>query len=68
MAQSIEPIIADLANGWLKSYKLPYKPQHLPLNSEITNEPSFWKSCQTCKNYDVLQRTSETMCLCTVFV
>ena len=37
MAQSIEPIIADLANGWLKSYKLPYKPEHLTLNSEIDN-------------------------------
>ena len=23
--QSIEPNIADLANGWLKSYKLDYK-------------------------------------------
>ena len=23
--QSVEPNIADLANGWLKSYKLPYK-------------------------------------------
>jgi len=33
--------------------------------SELTNEPSFWNGCQTCKNYDVLQRTSETMCLCT---
>lgn len=25
MAQSIEPNIADLANGWLKSYNLDYK-------------------------------------------
>ena len=25
MAQSIEPNIAELANGWLKSHKLPYK-------------------------------------------
>lgn len=25
MAQSIEPNIADLANGWMKSYNLPYK-------------------------------------------
>ena len=25
MAQSIEPNIADLANGWLKNYKLDYK-------------------------------------------
>lgn len=23
--QSVEPNIADLANGWLKSYKLDYK-------------------------------------------
>ena len=23
--QSVEPNIADLANGWLKSYKQPYK-------------------------------------------
>ena len=23
--QSIEPLIADLANGWLKAYKLDYK-------------------------------------------
>ena len=41
---------------------LGYKPVTF---SELTNESSFWKGCQTCKNYDVLQRTSETMCLCT---
>ena len=35
MAQSIEPNIADLANGWLKSYKLPYKLEQESLNSEI---------------------------------
>jgi len=35
MAQSIEPDIADLANGWLKSYKLDYKLEQAPLNSEI---------------------------------
>ena len=35
MAQSIEPDIADLANGWLKSYKLDYKLEHTSLNSEI---------------------------------
>ncbi len=33
--------------------------------SELTNDQSFWKGCQTCKNYDVLQRTEQTMCLCT---
>lgn len=33
--KSIEPNIADLANGWLKSYNLDYKLEQEPLNSEI---------------------------------
>lgn len=33
--QSVEPNIADLANGWLKSYELPYKLEQESLNSEI---------------------------------
>lgn len=33
--QSIEPNIADLANGWLKSYKLDYKLEQESLNMEI---------------------------------
>lgn len=33
--QSIEPNIADLANGWLKSHELDYKLEHESLNSEI---------------------------------
>jgi len=35
MAKSIEPNIADLANGWLKSYDLDYKLEQESLNSEI---------------------------------
>lgn len=35
MAQSIEPNIADLANGWLKSLKLDYKLEQESLNAEI---------------------------------
>ena len=35
MAQSIEPNIADLANGWMKSYKLDYKLEQESLNAEI---------------------------------
>lgn len=34
-AKSIEPNIADLANGWLKSNKLDYKLEQEPLNTEI---------------------------------
>lgn len=33
--QSVEPNIADLANGWLKSYRLPYKLEQESLNTEI---------------------------------
>ena len=33
--------------------------------SELTDDPEFWKGCQTCKNYDVLTRTDRKMCLCT---
>lgn len=33
--QSIEPIIADIANGWLKDYKLDYKLEQETLNTEI---------------------------------
>ena len=33
--QSVEPLVADLVNGWLKSYKLDYKLEQESLNSEI---------------------------------
>ena len=33
--QSIEPNIADLVNGWLKSYQLDYKLEQESLNDEI---------------------------------
>ena len=33
--QSIEPNIADLANGWLKSYNLDYKLEQESLNSQV---------------------------------
>lgn len=33
--QSIEPVIADLVNGWLKEYKLDYKLEQESLNTEI---------------------------------
>ena len=39
--QSVEPIIADLGNGWLKSYKLDYKLEQESLNSEIDQRLFF---------------------------
>ena len=44
------------------NYDLGYKPVTF---SELTDDPAFWKGCQTCKNYDVLTRTKQSMCLCT---
>ena len=44
------------------NYELGYKPVHF---SELTDDPEFWKGCQTCKNYDILTRTNRQMCLCT---
>lgn len=44
------------------NYELGYKPVSF---SELTDDPDFWKGCQTCKNYDVLTRTERSMCLCT---
>ena len=41
---------------------LGYKPVTF---SELTNDQSFWKGCQTCKNFDILTRTEQKMCLCT---
>lgn len=42
--------------------ELGYKPVTF---SELTDDPDFWKGCQTCKNFDILTRTERKMCLCT---
>jgi GNAT superfamily N-acetyltransferase len=42
--------------------ELGYKP--VPF-SELTNDPSFWKGCQTCTNYEILKSKDYKMCLCT---
>ena len=44
MAQSIEPNIADLANGWLKSYNLDYKLEQESLTDEIDNSLTKYHS------------------------
>ena len=33
--------------------------------SELTDDDEFWKGCEACVNYDILQRNSRRMCLCT---
>ncbi len=44
------------------NYELGYRPVTF---SELTDDPDFWKGCQTCKNFDILTRTEQKMCLCT---
>jgi hypothetical protein len=44
------------------NYELGYKPVTF---SELTDDPAFWTGCRTCKNFDVLTRTDQKMCLCT---
>lgn len=33
--------------------------------SELTDDTAFWEGCQSCVNYDILQRTNRKICLCT---
>lgn len=41
---------------------LGYKPVTF---SELTDDEAFWKGCESCVNYDILQRTGRKQCLCT---
>ncbi len=45
--------------------ELGYKPVTF---SELTTDETFWKGCESCKNYDILCRTERKMCLCTGMV
>ncbi len=33
--------------------------------SELTQDETFWKGCQSCPNYDILSRNERRNCLCT---
>ncbi len=33
--------------------------------SELTTDQEFWNGCKSCKNYDILSRNDQKMCLCT---
>lgn len=41
--------------------KLGYKPVTF---SELTEDDEYWKGCEGCVNYDILQRNNRRMCLC----
>lgn len=44
------------------NYELGFRP--VPF-SELTNDPEFWKGCQGCRNFQILQNNNYRMCLCT---
>jgi len=44
------------------NHKLGYRPVTF---SELTQDDQFWKGCSGCVNYDILQRTERSKCLCT---
>jgi len=45
--------------------ELGYRAVHF---SELTQDEEFWSGCQSCPNYDILQRTERKMCLCTAML
>ncbi|MBP8945228.1 MAG: GNAT family N-acetyltransferase [Paludibacteraceae bacterium] len=45
--------------------ELGYKPVTF---SELTNDEAFWQGCESCVNYDILQRTNRKYCLCTAML
>jgi hypothetical protein len=36
--------------------------------AQLTNDESFWRGCQGCVNYDILQRTNRRYCICTAML
>ncbi len=35
---------------------------------QLTSDPAFWHDCQSCVNYDILQRNGGHKCLCTALM
>lgn len=36
--------------------------------SELTKDEAFWKGCQSCPNFDILERNEKKLCLCTAML
>jgi GNAT superfamily N-acetyltransferase len=47
------------------NYELGYRPVTY---AELTDDESFWKGCQSCVNYDILQRQNKRFCMCTAML
>jgi len=47
------------------NYELGYRPVTY---AELTDDDAFWKGCQSCVNYDILQRQNRRFCMCTAML
>ena len=44
------------------NYELGFRPVTF---AALTDDPEFWKGCQGCRNYSILESNNHRMCLCT---
>ncbi len=44
------------------NYELGFRPVTF---AALTDDPEFWKGCQGCRNYEILEANEQRMCLCT---
>lgn len=44
------------------NFELGYRPVTF---DQLTDDPAFWRGCESCVNYDILQRNGGHKCLCT---
>ena len=44
------------------NYELGFRPVTF---AALTDDPEFWKGCQGCRNYSILEANEHRMCLCT---
>lgn len=47
------------------NHELGYRPVTF---EQLTDDPAFWRGCQSCVNYDVLTRTEFKRCICTAML
>jgi GNAT superfamily N-acetyltransferase len=47
------------------NHELGYRPVTF---EQLTDDPAFWRGCQTCVNFDVLTRTDYKRCICTAML
>jgi GNAT superfamily N-acetyltransferase len=47
------------------NYSLGYRPVTF---AQLTDDDEFWAGCKSCRNFDILERTSRKYCLCTAML